>query len=67
MTGKRSADEAYKLRVQQIHSHWKRIQEGLTIHATEAGKRIHWGHVGDLGYVAEKLDEIARFINNEEA
>ena len=67
MTGKRSADEAYKLRVQQIHSHWKRIREGLANHAAEAGGRLHWGHVGDLGHVAEKLDEVARFINNEEA
>lgn len=31
------------------------------------GERIHWGHVGNIGYINTKLEEVAAFIKSIDA
>ena len=35
-------------------------------HRMDAGDDLHWGYVGDLEYVNELLDEVVKFLGNEE-
>jgi len=58
-TNKEDADKAYQKRQKKIASTIKRIQQALIKHADDD---IHWGHVGDLGYVQEQLGIIEEFI-----
>ena len=59
------AAKAYKERLKKVREHMARIEAGLKNHVGD-DERIDWSHTGDLGYVAEKLAEVARFINNED-
>jgi len=59
------ASKAYKERLKKVRKHLARIEAGLKDHVAD-GERIDWSHVGDLGYLDEKLGEVARFINNEQ-
>ena len=34
--------------------------------AAQAERPDHWGYVGDMRYVAEKLEEIRQFLGGEE-
>ena len=59
------ASKAYAERLKKVREHLARIESGLKNHVAD-GEKLHWGHTGDLGYVAERLAEVARFINNED-
>ena len=59
---KQTASEAYKARLAEVQKQIARIQDALTTHVD--GK-LHWGHVGDLGYVTEQLKTAADFITGE--
>ena len=59
------AAKAYQERLKKVREHLARIDAGLENHVA-ASKKLHWGHVGDLGYLDEQLKEVARFINNED-
>ena len=59
------AGKAYAERLKKVREHLARIDAGLKKHVAK-GEKLHWGHVGDLGYLDEQLKEVARFINNED-
>jgi len=59
------ASKAYQERLKKVRAHLARIESGLKNHVVK-GEQIDWSHVGDLGYLDEKLGEVARFINNED-
>ena len=61
-TTNQKATEAYKARLAEVQKQIARIQDALTTHVD--GK-LHWGHVGDLGYVTEQLQTAADFITGE--
>ena len=61
-TKKQTASEAYEARLAGVHAQIARIQEALKTHID--GK-LHWGHVGDLGYVADELKSAADFLTGE--
>jgi len=58
-TNKEDASQAYTKRQKEIATTIKRIQQELIKHADDD---IHWGHVGDLGYVLEQLNIIDEFV-----
>ena len=60
-----NASKAYAERLKKVREHLARIEAGLKNHVAD-GEKLHWGHVGDLGYLDEQLKEVARFINNED-
>lgn len=60
-TNQEDANKAYTERQKKIAATIKQIQQALSKHADDD---IHWGHVGDLGYVQEQLDIINEFIND---
>jgi len=60
----RTAAEAYAERREQILSLLERIKLGVDEHAPP-DERLDWGHVGDLGYVAASLQDIADFLRGE--
>jgi len=59
------ASKAYEERLEKVRAHLARIEDGLKNHVAD-GEKLHWGHVGDLGYLDEQLREVARFIHNED-
>ena len=59
------ASKTYQERLKKVREHLARINTGLKKHVAK-GEKLHWGHVGDLGYLDEQLKEVARFINNED-
>ena len=61
-TTNQKASEAYKTRLAEVQKQMARIQDALKTHVD--GK-LHWGHVGDLGYVAEELKTAADFLTDE--
>jgi hypothetical protein len=61
-TTNQKATEAYKARLAEVQKQMARIQDALTTHVD--GK-LNWGHVGDLGYVADEFKTIADFITGE--
>jgi hypothetical protein len=40
-----------------------RLQDASANHFNANPDEINWGHAGSLGHVAEKLKEIAKFLN----
>lgn len=58
-TNEKDANKAYQERQKKIATTIKQIQQALIKHADD---NIHWGHVGDLGYVQEQLSIIEEFI-----
>lgn len=63
-TKQETAKQAYKKSQKKIAAMIKRIQKRLEEHGDD--KEIHWGHVGDLGYVKEQLGIIDQFFANED-
>ncbi len=61
-TKKQTASEAYEARLAEVHAQLARIQNALNSHVD--GK-LHWGHVGDLGYVVDELKSAADFLTGE--
>jgi hypothetical protein len=61
-TTNQKATEAYKARLAEVQKQMARIQDALKTHVD--GK-LNWGHVGDLGYVADELKTAADFITGE--
>ena len=61
-TQRQTASQAYKTRLAEVQKQMARIQDALKTHVD--GK-LNWGHVGDLGYVADELKTAADFITGE--
>ena len=57
------ATKAYNDRIKQVRKLIASITKGLDEHKTEAGDRVNWAHVGDLGCLIETLTEADQFIN----
>jgi hypothetical protein len=47
----------------EIDALLSRIQGASADHFNTSPDDVHWGHAGTLGHVAEKLREIAAFLN----
>ena len=47
----------------EIDALLSRIQGASADHFNASPDDVHWGHAGTLGHVAEKLREIAAFLN----
>ena len=60
-----TAKQAYKAKMKQIEKRMQAIRKQLDGHI-EPGDNIHWGYVGDLGYVEEQLHIIEAYLNNED-
>lgn len=58
------ADEKYKTYKETIQLLLEQITAGLEDHDRKAAleRQIHWGHVGDLGYIESRLTEIRDFL-----
>lgn len=48
----------YDRRSKEIHRLIDGISKGLTRHHAEAGEKLHWGHVGDLGHYHQQLRDL---------
>lgn len=47
----------------QVESIMKRIESGLAAHAEKQERRPEdWSHVGDLGYIATQLNDVAAML-----
>jgi hypothetical protein len=56
--------QAYKRNQREIAAMIKIIKKRLVEHSDD---EIHFGHVGDLGYVKEQLGIIDQFLANEDS
>ena len=61
-TQRQTASQGYKTRLAEVQKQMARIQDTLTTHVD--GK-LHWGHVGDWGYLVAELKSTADFIAGE--
>jgi hypothetical protein len=67
-TTNQKAVEAYKTRLAQVQEQLARLQDALVADVDDGrwrGEKLHWGHVGDLGYVADELKSVADFLTGE--
>lgn len=55
---KQTALEAYEANQAKIQKLLQEIKAGLEAHDKNCHPRHHWGHVGDLTYIATELQEI---------
>ena len=62
-----SASDAYQSRLGQVRAHLTRIEALAAAHEREAGDRPDWGHTGDMGHVAEILEQAVQFLGGEES
>lgn len=62
-TSKRTASQAYAENVSRADALLQAIQANLI--ARGDCRKKNWGHVGDMAYVVEKLQEVADYLNNE--
>jgi hypothetical protein len=53
----------YKERKAQILEHLEIIKKHIKANGNTPLNEIHWGHVGDLGRIAEQLRELTDMIN----
>jgi len=53
------AQAQHEERRREIESKLERIRHMVEDHRADAGDKLHWGHVGDLGRINELLEEVA--------
>lgn len=55
-----TAQQAYECRVSEIKQLLAQVEEKINAKCDqfEAEKNLHWGHVGDMTYIAEQLQAI---------
>jgi len=63
---KQTAQAAYTARKEQAEKLLKEIGQALKAHNDAPGGNVHWGYVGDLGYLVEKLEECKTALTGEE-
>jgi hypothetical protein len=64
-TTKKTAAETYQERRAEIQKQIDRLQGLLENHVGD--EKLHWGHVGDLGYLQNELQSAIGFFNHEDA
>jgi hypothetical protein len=52
------ARERYEVLINEVEALLSKISMKINDHAAKHHPDIDWGHVGDLGYIAKKLEEI---------
>ena len=57
-----SAEAAYAASVTDVKELLKMVAENVKAHGRKDGE-IHFGHVGDMNHIREKLMEILMFMN----
>jgi len=63
----RTAAQAYDENAATITAALNHLADGLAKHKREAhADPKNWGYAGDLSYVADLIQQAARFINGEE-
>ena len=53
-----TAQAAYVRKQQEIARHLVALQAQLEEHRRRAEGSVHWGHVGDMAYLEQKLREL---------
>lgn len=66
MNAKPNALDAYFARTATIHAKLERLQQLADDHFGHDPDAIHWGHVGDLGWVETELDELLAIFGGDE-
>ena len=61
-TQRQTASQGYKTRLAEVQKQMARIQDALATHIDD---KLHWGHIGDLGYLVDALKSAADFITGE--
>lgn len=61
---KHNASEVYAAQHAEALQLLSDLQEALKTLPAADGERIHWGHVGNVGYVTAKLKEAAAFLKS---
>jgi hypothetical protein len=61
---RQEAQTEYERQQKEIRKLLKKLEAGLEKHDSKVGQAgHHWGHVGDLGFVIEKLTRVSDFVN----
>ena len=64
-TGNDAALAAFVTRKAEIDAMLERLAAFSDDHVGVAPEEVHWGHVGDLGHVIERLRQASDFIFQE--
>ena len=66
MNTKTTALDAYLARTAAIHAKLERLQQLADDHFGHDPDAINWGHIGDLGRVESRLDELLAIFGSDE-
>jgi hypothetical protein len=58
------AQAAYVAQFERINGLLAKIHKGIVAHENGSDEK-HWGHVGDLGHLADQLQNLSDQINGE--
>jgi hypothetical protein len=59
-----TARQAYQRLTAEVADQMARLQAVIGQHDAD-GRPVHWGHVGDMGHIAEQLDNILAGFGEE--
>jgi len=65
MNTKTTAVGAYLARAAAVHIKLARLQQLADDHFGHDPDAIHWGHVGDLGWVDQALDDLLAIFDGQ--
>jgi len=65
MNAKQTALDAYLARTAAVHIKLARLQQLADDHFGHDPDAIHWGHVGDLGWVDQALDDLLAIFDGQ--
>ena len=66
MNAKQTGLDAYLARTAAIHAKLERLQQRADDHVGHDPDAINWGHIGDLGRVESRLDELLAIFGSDE-
>jgi hypothetical protein len=57
------ANEKYKEVLNQLEENLELLKEKIKKHSQkQSGEPNHWGYVGDISYINEKIENVVEFI-----